>query len=309
MSEIAIQAQGLSKRFTNAVAVDQLDLTVPSGSIFGLLGSNGAGKTSLIRMAMGHLHPTAGRLMVLGTEPRSSSDALRRRIAYVSENMGLPGHMTPAMAIAFNASVYAQWDAQLADTLLHDFGLKGAGPFNALSKGQKRKICILLAICQNADLLIMDEPAAGLDVLARRDFLDQVLDIACKPGRTVFISSHLLSDLERVVDRLAIIHQGRALLTGALEELKAGVRKIHLHMALSEDQVRDSFELLRIEHPCPTETLITVTDFTEEKLSQLRACHAQAQDANVIALNLEDIFVELVGRRPAQKKTIQESSS
>jgi ABC-2 type transport system ATP-binding protein len=307
MSEIAIQAEKLCKRFTDAVAVDQLDLTVPTGSIFGLLGSNGAGKTSLIRMAMGHLHPTAGELMVLGTEPRSTSEAVRQRIAYVSENMSLPGHMTPEMAIAFNASVYPQWDAPLADTLLQDFGLKGVGPFNALSKGQKRKICILLAICQNADLLIMDEPAAGLDVLARRDFLDQVLDIACKPGRTVFISSHLLSDLERVVDRLAIIHQGHALLTGSLEDLKAGVRKIHLRMALSEDQVRDSFELVRIEHPGPTETLITVSDFSEDKMSHLRACHAQAQDANVIALNLEDIFVELVGRCPAQEKIIQES--
>ena len=309
MSETAIQANKLCKHFAATRAIDQLDLAVPTGSIFGLLGINGAGKTSLVRMAMGHLHPTAGGLEVLDTEPRSASEAVRRRIAYVSENMSLPGHMTPEEAIAFNAAVYPQWDAPLADRLLRDFALRGAGRFYALSKGQKRKICILLAICQNADLLIMDEPAAGLDVLARREFLDQVLDTACKPGRTVFISSHLLSDLERVVDRLTIIHQGRALLTGSLEELKAGVRKIHMHTALSEEQVREIFELVRFEHPGPTETLVTVTDFTEDKMSQLRAHHAQAQDASVIALNLEDIFVELVGHNPTQEKQEQESQS
>jgi ABC-2 type transport system ATP-binding protein len=309
MSETAIQAHKLCKHFADTIAVDQLDLSVPTGSIFGLLGTNGAGKTTFIRMLMGHLHPTAGGLTVLATEPRSASEATRRRIAYVSENMSLPGHMTPEKAIVFSASVYPQWDGPLADTLLQDFGLKGAGRFNALSKGQKRKICILLAICQNADLLIMDEPAAGLDVLARREFLDQVLDIACKPGRTMLISSHLLSDLERVVDRLAIIHQGRALLTGSLEELKAGMRRIHLHMALSEEQVREIFDLVRIEHPGPTETLITVTDFSEDKMSQFTARHAQAQDANIIALNLEDIFVELVGHNPPQEKSAEESQS
>jgi ABC-2 type transport system ATP-binding protein len=309
MSEIAIQANKLCKHFADTIAVDQLDLMVPTGSIFGLLGTNGAGKTSFIRMLMGHLHPTAGELRVLDTEPRSADEALRQRIAYVSENMSLPGHMTPEMAIAFNAATYPGWDASLADKLLGDLGLKGAGPFKALSKGQKRKTCILLAICQNADLLIMDEPAAGLDVLARREFLDQVLDMACKPGRTVFISSHLLSDLERVVDRLAIIHQGRALLTGSLDELKAGVRKIHLRLALSEEQVRECFDLVRIEHPGPAETLATVTDFTEAKMSQLRARHAQAQDAKIIALNLEDIFVELVGPGSTQDNAIQESQS
>lgn len=309
MSETAIQAQKLCKHYGDTRAIDQLDLAVPTGSIFGLLGINGAGKTTFIRMAMGHLHPTAGDLCVLDAEPRSANEALRQRIAYVSENMSLPGHMTPEKAIAFNAAIYPEWDASLAERLLQDFGLKGAGPFRALSKGQQRKICILLAICQNADLLIMDEPAAGLDVLARRDFLDQVLEIACKPGRTVLMSSHLLSDLERVVDRLAIIHQGRPLLAGSLEDLKAGVRKLHLGVALSEEQLCEVFNPVHIEHPSPAETLVTVTDFTEDKLSQFVVRHPQAQDAHTIALNLEDIFVELVGPSSAPEKAMQESQS
>ncbi len=309
MSETALRSDKLTKRFAGAAAVDQLDLAVPTGSIFGLLGVNGAGKTTFIRMVMGHLHPSAGNLAVLGTEPYSYSETVRSRIAYVSENMNLPGHLTPERAVAFNASVYKQWDSQLADKLLDDFALRGAGPFKILSKGQKRKVCILLAICQNPELLVMDEPAAGLDVVARRDFLDQVLDMACKSGRTILISSHLLSDLERIVDRLAMIHEGKALLTGGLEDLKAGVRKIHLPATLSEEQVRESFELVRFEQPAPAETLVTVTNFTEEKMSRLTACHPQAGDARIIALNLEDIFVELVGSRSAQANTNQESQT
>ncbi len=307
MSDTAIQARQLTKCFAGKQAIDGLDLAIPTDSVFGLLGVNGAGKTTLIRMIMGHLHPTAGELTVLGTDPRAHPEALRRRIAYVSENMELPGHMTPERAVAFNASAYAQWDASLADTLLRDFSLGGAGPFKSLSKGQKRKLCILLAICQNADLLVMDEPAAGLDVVARREFLDQVLDIACQPGRTVLLSSHLLSDLERVVDRLAIIQQGRMLLTGGLEDLKAGVRKIHLHTDLSEETLRETFDLLRFEQPEPTETVVVVTDFTEEKMARLATQYTQVQDAHVVSLNLEDIFVELVGRRPGPENAIQES--
>lgn len=308
MNNTAIRTEELTKCFNRSAAVDRLDLSVPTGSIFGLLGINGAGKTTLIRMIMGHLHPTAGRLSVLGEEPLGRSEAVRSRIAYVSENMNLPPHMTPEKAAKFGSSVYEQWDSQLAQQLLSDFELRKAGPFKHLSKGQKRKICILLAVCQNADLLVMDEPAAGLDVVARRDFLEQVLQIACRPGRTVLISSHLLSDLERVVDRLAIIHKGRTVLTGELESLKAGICKIHLPVALSEQQLGRYFELLRFEQPSPTETLATVSDFTHDKMTQLTADHPDTCDARIISLNLEDMFVELVGRKPAAANSTQELS-
>jgi ABC-type uncharacterized transport system ATPase subunit len=112
-----------------------------------------------------------------------------------------------------------------------------------------------------------------------------------------------------VVDSLAIIHQGRNLVTGDLEDLKAGVRKIHLHTALSETQLRETFELARFEHPTPDETLATVTNYTQDRMSLLKSRHAEAHDAQVIALNLEDIFVELVGPSSTQEKTSQESQS
>ena len=306
MSESAVQINQLSKRFGRNKVLKPLDLTVPIGSIFGLVGMNGAGKTTLIRMIMGHLHPSGGNITVLGQGPWYCPESVRSRIAYVSENMNLPRYMTPEKAVALGAKIYSQWDAPLAERLLDDFDLRGKGAFKTLSKGQKRKVCILLAICQNADLLVMDEPASGLDVVARREFLDQVLETACRPGRTVLLSSHLLSDLERVIDRLAMIHQGRLVMTGDLESLKSSVRKIHFQAKVTEEELQDLFHVVRVEPSQADETLVTVTDFTQEKMDRLIACSPQAQNADVMALNLEDIFVELAGSKSTVNPMPQE---
>ena len=220
MTANAVELHDVTRLFGAAKAVDRLSLSVPEGAVFGLLGPNGAGKTSTIRMLMGHLRPTSGTVQTLGGDPWQHSEATRRRIAYVSENMELPGWMTPNAAMRFCRRLYPTWDQALAETLCDGFQLNRSQRFSELSKGQKRSLCILLALGQNADLLVLDEPAAGLDVLARRDFLDRILDVACAGGRTVVLSSHILSDLERVVDRVAILSHGTLKLEGELEDLK-----------------------------------------------------------------------------------------
>lgn len=227
-------------------------------------------------------------------DPRSLDEQFKQRIAYVSENMNLPGWMTPQRAVKMSASIYPRWDASLAKTLLEEFNLQDVGPYSRLSKGQKRKICILLAICQNAELLVMDEPTFGLDVAARHDFLKHVLDVACLDGRTVFISSHLLSDLERIVDRIVVIDRGRLILQGDLEQLKAGLRQLHVPANVSRDELQQHFQVVRYKRPSPQETVVTVLDFEQERLHKLCAHHGWAQHARVFGLNLEDIFVELV---------------
>jgi ABC-2 type transport system ATP-binding protein len=295
MSDYAIQTENLTKRFGARTAVDALSLSVSRGGVCGFLGVNGAGKTTVIRMLMGHLHPTAGVVRTLGADPWRHDPETRARIAYVSEEMRLPAWMSPVKAAAFNADLYPRWDAGLARALLDEFKLRDAGPFARLSKGQQRKTCILLALCQGAELVIMDEPAAGLDVVARHDFLNRVLDIACDGHRTVFISSHLLSDLERIVDSLAILDQGRAMLTGRLEDLKSGVRKLHLPVALTRQDLAACFDVVKHERPGPDETVATVADFSDEKLERLIATHPGIRTTRTFALNLEDIFVELVG--------------
>lgn len=220
MTANAVELRDVTRLFGSTKAVDGLSLAVPAGAVFGLLGPNGAGKTSTIRMLMGHLHPTSGTVQTLGGDPWKHSESVRRRIGYVSESMELPGWMTPRAAMRFGERLYPDWDCPLAETLCDTFGLGRAKRFAEMSKGQKRSLCILMALCQKADLLVLDEPAASLDVLSRRDFLDRVLDVACSGGRTVVLSSHILSDLERVVDRVAILSHGTLKLEGDLEELK-----------------------------------------------------------------------------------------
>jgi ABC-2 type transport system ATP-binding protein len=292
MSGAAIEFDGVTKAFGSTRAVEELSLAVPQGSVFGLLGPNGAGKTTAIRMLMGHLHPTAGTVRTLGEDPWQHSEATRRRIAYVSENMALPGWMTPQAAIRFCARLYPAWDAELAETLLEELGLPGAERFSSLSKGQRRSLSILLALGQNADLLVLDEPAAGLDPLARRGLLERILEVACAGERTVFISSHILSDLERVVDRVAIIANGQLKLEGELEDLKQSARKLVLPSAVSAEQLDARFQVLRLRQQ-EEATEAFVLGFDEDRFSSFCAEQGCAQGAQQFGLNLEDLFVEV----------------
>ena len=292
MSETAIELQGVSRAFGPLLAVDGLDLTVPRGSIFGLIGPNGAGKTTTIRMIVGHLHSSKGAVSVLGEDPWRHDEETRRRVAYVSESMALPAWMTPRYAVGYCSSLYPRWDAALADALLGQFGLREAGAFATLSKGQKRTACIVLALARRADLLVMDEPASGLDASVRRDFLDRLLDASCEDGRTVLLSSHIITDLERVVDRVGIICAGRMRLAGELDALKGGARKLHLPGRVTAQALREAFAVLRCEST-DAGTEAVVTGYSEEKLRAFCArlgCGAGARD---YGLNLEDLFVEL----------------
>jgi len=292
MSENVIETRGLSKIFGRTMAVDALDLAVPKGSVFGFLGVNGAGKTTAVRMIMGHLHPTRGEVLTLSVEPWKHSENDRRRIAYVSENMNLPSWMNSEQAVRFNASFYPRWDAALANRLLSEFELRGAGRYPLLSKGQKRRLCLLLAMCQKADLLVLDEPTAGLDVVARHQFLEHILESVCDEGRTVFISSHLLSDLERVVDRVAIIRHGRLGLEGELDALKENVRKLHFPVVVSRESLAEQFEVIRYDAG-ENETIATVLDFDEASFRSLCGMYKCGETARVYGFNLEDLFVEL----------------
>jgi ABC-2 type transport system ATP-binding protein len=294
MSENVIQTQNLTKAFEHEKAVDSLDLTVPQGSVFGLLGVNGAGKTTTVRMIMGHLHPTEGEVYLLGTNPWQQTEAERCRVAYVSDNMHLPGWMTPEHAIRLNASFYPEWDSTLANRLLNELDLRRSKKYQSFSQGEKRRLCLLLAICQNADVLILDEPAAGLDVVARHKFLNLILEQVYDGQRTVFLSSHLLSDLERVVDRLAILHRGRLHLLGTLDDLKTDVRQLHLPGTISRESLDAHFEILQYESH-EQQTVAIVRDFDEERFRALREQYGWSETVQVHGFNLEDLFVKLVG--------------
>jgi ABC-2 type transport system ATP-binding protein len=295
-----IDIQNLTKIFENKVAVSGMHLHVPNGSIFGFLGTNGAGKTTTIRAIMGHIYPDAGTVRTLGVDPWTLSETQKRQIAYVSENMQLPGWMTPERAVAFCKPLYPEWDDELAKTLLVDFDLKGAGPFKHLSTGQKRKTAIVLALCQRADLLVLDEPASGLDVSARHDFLHRLLDIACDGERSVFIASHLVSDLERIVDRIAFIHKGKLVVEGELDELKSHIREVRLHGDISQQTLGKTFSILSYKMD-RAGTAAVVSNFDDERFVQFCMQHQCVEGAQHFGFNLEDLFVFLKKQHESQK--------
>ena len=260
------------KVFGQKVAVDSLDLDVSKGSVFGLFRVNGAGKTTSVRMIVGHLRPTAGEVRLLRSDPWRHSEADRRHITYVSDNMNMTGWMTPEQAIQFNAPFYPRWNATLAKRLLHKFQLFAVGHYQSLSRGQKCRLCLLLAICQNADVLVLDEPAAGVDVVARHEFLNLIMEQVCDGERTVFLSSHLLSDLERVVGRITILRHGRLHLSGELDSLKTSVRKIHLPISVPPESLAEYFEVIR-HNESVQETVATILNFDEDRFRVLCEKH------------------------------------
>ncbi len=290
MGDFVIDLKSICKDFGGKTVLQGLVLSVPRGSIFGFLGRNGAGKTTAIRMMMGHLPPSGGEVRVLGESPWEHDTPTRRRIGYVSENMNLPAWMTPTKAAAFCRSFYPNWDAALESDLLRRFELQDAGKFKNMSKGQKRKTCIMLALCQRPEVLIMDEPASGLDSVVRREFLEVVLDIACEGDTAVFFSSHLITDMERIVDRIAVLSRGKILLQGDLDDLKQRFKKLAFPKGTSRSKVENHFAVHKFYENAGYPVAV-IADYSEEKMQAFRTT-GNGDETRVENLNLEDIFVE-----------------
>lgn len=294
----AIETSGLTKRFGSATAVEPLTMHVPVGSVFGFLGGNGAGKTTTIRMLMGQLHSTAGTVTVLGEDPWDHDSQKRQRIAYVSSDMAVPGWMTTRRIINMGAGLFPKWNANLAATLTKEFDLKPRQSYRSMSTGQRRKMLILSALCQSAELLVLDEPALGLDVEARHLFLERILDIACTAGHTVFLSSHLLSDVERVVDRIAVLRKGVLVCEGELEDLKSGVQRLQIAEQVSESLLAEHFQVMSCEIST-WGTDATVSGFTDAAYQQFISQLAKPESVRLHAFNLEELYLHLSRSMPA----------
>ncbi|MGA2230721.1 MAG: ABC transporter ATP-binding protein [Tepidisphaeraceae bacterium] len=218
--ESAILIRGLVKRFYRNQVLRGVDLDVPPGSVVGLLGANGSGKTTLIKCAVGLLRPTAGDSRLLGEDSWNLSAAAKARIGYVPQVISLYPWMKVGELIRYTASFYANWNDELAEQLQKEWGLEENDRVRNLSVGQLQKLAILTAVGHDPDILILDEPAASLDPLARRSFLQLLVELAEPGKRTVLFSTHITADLERVADRVAILKDGRIIHFGGLEELK-----------------------------------------------------------------------------------------
>ncbi len=219
-SAIPIQVKALTCCFGRTRALDNVSLEVPRSGVFGLMGENGAGKTTLIKHILGLYRPAAGTVRVLGCDPASEPVKVLSRVGYLSEFLDLPGWMNVGELTRYSAAFYPTWDRDYAAALRHQLDLDPTVRLRNLSKGQQAKAGLLVALAFRPDLLVLDEPSSGLDPVARRDILETILLSVAQEGRTVFFSSHLLDEVERISDRVAMIHRGQITLCGKLDEIR-----------------------------------------------------------------------------------------
>jgi ABC-2 type transport system ATP-binding protein len=226
MNDLAIHTRGLAKFFGKTRAVDGLDLNVPRGSVYGFLGRNGAGKTTTVKTLLGLLRPTAGSAEVLGYHIRRDLVAILERTGFVPENKTLFDSLTPAQLVHFNQGYFPKWSSALVERYAELFEIPMHVPFAKLSLGNKTKVCHLLALCQGADLLILDEPSVGLDPVITDLLLRVLVEDHVSEGKTVFLSSHQLTEVERIADWVGIIEKGKILLETRLEDIRQNYRLI-----------------------------------------------------------------------------------
>jgi ABC-2 type transport system ATP-binding protein len=221
-----IEIQGVTRQFANKRALDNVSLTVERGVVFGLVGENGAGKTTLINHILGLLRAQSGSVRVFGLDPVAEPAQVLARIGYLSENRDLPGWMRVDELLRYTRAFYKSWDDRYAEDLRAQFGLNNSARVKNLSRGETARAGLLLALAHRPPLLVLDEPSSGLDPVVRRDILEAIIRTVAEEGRTVLFSSHLLEEVERVSDHLAMMHNGKLVLCGALEEIKAAHRRI-----------------------------------------------------------------------------------
>jgi ABC-2 type transport system ATP-binding protein len=224
----AIEIRGLSYRAGKSFEIRDLALNVPSGAIYGFLGPNGAGKTTVARLALGLLRPIAGRIAVLGGEVPRDLPQILARTGYVPEAPHLYPSLTVEEAMRYHAAFYPAWDAKWAAELLAQFNLDASRKLTRLSKGEMGKLEMLLALSQKPDLLVLDEPTDGLDPVVRRDVLTALLDYVSQKNATVFISSHLVHELERICDWVGVMDRGVLVAELPMESFKSGIKRLRV---------------------------------------------------------------------------------
>jgi ABC-2 type transport system ATP-binding protein len=219
-AEPVVVVEKLWRRFGDKTALQEVDLVVERGAVLGLVGKNGAGKTTLIQHLLGLLRAQRGSVRVFGLDPAAEPAAVLGRIGYLAEDRNLPGWMTVSELMRYTAAFYPRWDAAYAMRLCDDFRLDPRQKIRTLSRGQHARAALVAALAHRPELLLLDEPSSGLDPVVRRDVLEAILHTVAEEGRTVLFSSHLLDEVERMSDQLALIEGGRILLAGGLEEIR-----------------------------------------------------------------------------------------
>jgi ABC-type multidrug transport system ATPase subunit len=286
--EPVLLAEGLEVRYGKREVLSGVSLGVPAGSVFALLGRNGAGKSSLVRCALGMQKPRAGVARLFGENAWSSRRSAMERVGVVPEEPDAPPEMTAAEILDFCGSLYRVWNRQAAAARLARFDVPLDVTFARLSKGQKGAVMLALALAPEPELLILDDPTLGLDVVARRALYDELIGELADRGTTVFVTTHDLAGIEAIADRVAILHGTRLALDESVESLKRRFRRIRCGAATSDFSWAPFTVARAVEREWGREAV--VTDFDEDRLARFGA-RPSIGDVEVGVLSLEEVFV------------------
>jgi ABC-2 type transport system ATP-binding protein len=294
MNDPVIEINGLTKFYGSTCVVNQLTLNIPKGCILGFLGRNGAGKTTTIRMLMGLVEPTRGTGKVLGHSIQDWTPDLRARVGYLAEGHHVYGWMTVAGCGQFQSAFYQHWNWDIFHAVIKHFNLKEKQKAGALSRGQRAGLCLAMALAPEPELLVLDDPALGLDPVARRSLLEAMIYVTRKAGRSILFSSHLLSDVERVADRITVMDRGVLRAYCTMDDFRSRIR----HYVMTFDGPPPPLtDLPRVLHSFRTERDLAVTlvhhDGDMDRLME----KLKPRKIEQVEQGLEEAFVSYVGER------------
>jgi len=280
------------KRFGPRAVLDRVDLEVPRGQVIGLLGLNGSGKSTLIKCLLGLLRIDAGRAALLGTDSWQLAAREKSLIGYVPQETTLYPWLTVRQTVAYVSSFYSRWDHAWGEELIRRWDLPLGHRVGPLSVGQKQKLALVLALGHRPEVLILDEPVASLDPVARRWFLETVLETVADGVGTVLFSTHITSDLERIASHVALVRDGRLEFHDEIDTLKDRIKR--LRITAPADLPRD-LRLPGTLHAVVSgsQAIVTIDGVDERLIADVR--ERFAADVIVDDLNLEEIFLELHG--------------
>ncbi len=298
MNDYVISAQGLTRYFGTKAVVRQLDLHIPRGSVTGLLGLNGAGKTTTLRMLLGLLEPTRGTSQIFGRDSRELGPEDRARIGYTAEGHFLYGWMTVRESEQFQKNTFPRWNASLFADTVSRFGIDAAQKIRSLSRGQRAGVSLALTLAAEPELLILDDPALGLDPVSRRALNETLLDFCDGGRRTVLLSSHLLDDVERVADRVAVMVHGRLLVDTTIDDFRSRVSAWSIDLPLAT-RATEAIPGLVQARPLGGRTVVTVADSDQETEAALARLSGSSPDQNYLErlpVTFEDAVIAYLSR-------------
>jgi ABC-2 type transport system ATP-binding protein len=284
----AIIVERLTKHYGPRRVVDNVSLRIPQGCVYGLLGRNGAGKSTLVKMLLGLVQPDSGRATLLGEDADTMSTATRGRVAYLAEGHPLYKWMTVGEVSDFTSRFYDRWHERFLETTLDHFGISRRAKFGRLSNGQRAQVSLALALAPDPELLILDDPTLAIDTVVRREFMESMIYLIQRSGRTIVFSSHILGDVERVADRVGVMVDGVLRVDCPTEVFKSSLRRVVLEFTgsvprfpdcpglVSQRQIGGKLEVIFVGYDRDQATL---------------AASLGAASVEVIEMNLEDAFI------------------